>query len=115
MLIKIFLYVCFSAFGLLFLKLGVGSDFVFSVEKQMILVQVNGKLILGAVLYMISFMMSLVIMKEINISIFYPVSAGLMQVAVCLLSVFILHEKIEIVQLIGIGIVLIGVVMINIK
>lgn len=115
MLIKIFLYVCFSAFGLLFLKLGVGHDFVFSVGKHILVVQVNDKLIFGAVLYIISFVLSLLIMKEVNLSLFYPMSAGLMQVAVCLLSVYILHEKIDVIQLIGIGVILAGVVMINIK
>ena len=64
--------------------------------------------------YILSFLISLAIMKDMNLSVYYPVSAGLIYVMVCLLSVAIFSEKITIQQLIGMISIFIGIIVMNI-
>jgi Membrane transporters of cations and cationic drugs len=115
MILKIILYVLFSSFGLVLLKMGVKHNFNILFAQYAISIQINYILILGAVFYIASFIMSLLIMKELNISIFYPVSVGLVYVLVCFLSRFLLNEKMGISQMVGIVIVLFGIIIMNLN
>ena len=54
-------------------------------------------------------------MKAMDLSVFYPVSAGLGYVLVCILSYAILKERITAYQLIGILFILAGVILMNLK
>ena len=69
----------------------------------------------GALIYVVSFCLSMVVMKGMNLSLFYPLSAGLIYIAVCLLSFLVLKEKISTTQLIGMAVILAGVIIMNIK
>ena len=48
-----------------------------------------------------------------NLSLFYPLSAGLIYIAVCVLSFLVLKEKISVQQLIGMVVILAGIVIMN--
>ena len=72
------------------------------------------KLVLGACLYIISFLLSMVVMKGMNLSLFYPLSAGLIYVVVCILSIVLLKEKPSVNQLIGMTVILAGIIVMNI-
>lgn len=111
----ILLYVLFSVSGLLLLKIGATTAFDFSVSKGCFNIKISGVLLIGACLYLIAFVTSLIAMKNINLSIFYPISAGLGYVFVCLLSNFVLKEEITLKQLLGMVVILIGVILMNVK
>ncbi len=113
-IVKILLYVFFSSFGLVLLKIGT-RQLVLSFDKGNITISINFILIIGMLFYALSFITSIITMKEMNLSVFYPVSAGLVYVLVCLFSYFMLKEKVTLNQVIGICITLIGIIIMNIK
>lgn len=115
MFIKIILYALFSATGLVFLKLGTKRDFNISFDRHAFSFQVNYLLVLGLLFYIVSFLLSLSIMKKANLSIFYSVSVGFVYICVCIMSYFVLKETISVVQLIGMSLILAGIVMMTIN
>lgn len=114
-MIKILVYVLFSIGGLLLLKIGASSNFSINISKGVIDFKVNGYLLAGMCLYVLSFITSLIIMRSTDLSFFYPISSGLGYVGICVLSYYILNENISIRQLLGIGLILAGVIVMNLK
>ena len=53
------------------------------------------------------------IIRKANLSIFYSVSAGLVYTCVCFMSYFFLKEKITTIQFIGMGLILAGIITMN--
>lgn len=53
-------------------------------------------------------------MKGMQLSVFYPISAGMIYVMVCILSRVILHEEMTIKQIIGMCVILVGIIIMNI-
>ena len=104
----ILIYVAFSVTGLLLLKIGTTRAFNLSFSNGNFEFSVNSILLIGTVL-------SLIAMKTIDLSIFYPISAGLGYVLVCILSYVVLKETIAKEQLIGIVFILVGVILMNLK
>lgn len=115
MIFKIIVYVLFSSFGLIFLKMGAKNNFNVAFTQCALSIQINYILILGSIFYIASFITSLIIMKDLNLNVFYPVSAGLIYVIVCLLSKFLLNETISIPHIIGILSILLGIIIMNIN
>lgn len=111
----ILIYVIFSVSGLLLLKIGATKSLEFKITEGDIYLTVNTTLLIGTCLYLLSFLTSLIAMKSIDLSIFYPVSAGLGYILVCLLSYLILKESITKEQLMGMICILVGVVLMNLK
>ena len=114
-MLKILLYVMFSSCGLILLKIGTSKNFSISFNKGSFSLEINFVLITGFLLYIASFITSLIVMQGMNLNIFYPVSAGAIYIIVCVLSTIVLHEEISIKQLVGMCIILIGILIINIK
>lgn len=115
MVFKIILYALLSSFGLFFLKLGAEQEFGVFFSKSSFSIQLNYKIILGLFFYIFSFLLSLYIMKEANLSIFYSVSTGLAYICVGILSVFVLKEPISVLQIAGMCSIFAGIVMMNLK
>lgn len=113
-MIKILIYVLLSVSGLTLLKIGTGHDLMFGFDKGVFEIKLNIYVILGMILYVLSFIASLIAMKSLNLSIYYPVSAGLGYVMVCVVSFFVLKEVIIIKQWIGIVLILVGIMVMNI-
>ena len=114
-MIGLIIYVCLSATGLTLIKLGLGKDSTLLLNGSGFSLSLTWTLVLGACLYVVSFLLSMVVMKGMNLSVFYPVSAGLIYVAVCLLSFLVLKEKIPVQQLIGMAVILAGIVIMNLR
>lgn len=115
MMTIIFVYVAFSVVGLLLLKIGTTRAFSLTYAEGNFDFKVNVVLLIGMCLYLMAFVTSLIAMKSIDLSVFYPVSAGLGYVFVCLLSYLVLKENISKEQLVGILFILIGVILMNLK
>ena len=114
-MIGLIIYVCLSATGLTLIKLGLGKDSTLLLNKGGFNLNLSWILVLGACLYVVSFLTSMVVMKGMNLSVFYPLSAGLIYIAVCVLSFLLLKEKITTTQLIGMVVILAGIVIMNLK
>lgn len=115
MMAIILIYVELSVSGLLLLKIGTTKSFSFSLQSGNFNFQFSGILLIGLVLYLLALITSLIAMKTIDLSIFYPVSASLGYILVCLLSYFVLKEQITKEQLMGMIFILIGIVLMNLK
>ncbi len=105
----------FSSSGLVLLKLGTEKGVEISFGEGLLNIHINLIFFIGMCLYVASFITSLIIMKNMDLKIFYPVSAGLVYILVCLLSRFILHEEITFIQLVGMSVILLGIILLNIK
>lgn len=112
-MIKILIYVILSVSGLTLLKVGTSHDFMFGVAKGVFEIKLNIYFILGMLLYVLSFIASLIAMKSMDLSIYYPVSAGIAYVMVCIVSFFVLKEVIVVKQWIGIFLILVGIMVMN--
>jgi len=115
MVFLVALYVCCSAMGLVLIKLGTRQSFSAGMTNGIFRLEFGGLLLAGLALYVISFILSIVVMSKMNITFFYPLSAGLIYALVCLLGVFLLKEKVETTQYVGMLFILLGIVVISIK
>lgn len=114
-MIGLFIYVIMSSLGLTLIKMGTANDFSLKLDRVGVQFQINYVLVAGMCIYIISFLLSMMVMKKMNLSVFYPISAGLIYILICLLSVFVLKEKVSVNQMIGMGIILVGIVVMNFK
>lgn len=113
MLVWVLIYVCCSALGLVMIKMGINQSLKFSMSNQIIEFRFGLKLILGFVLYVTSFLLSLLVLSKFDLNYFYPVSAGLIYVLVCILSVVLLKEVLSKNALIGMVLIFAGVIFMN--
>lgn len=113
MLVWILIYVCCSALGLVMIKMGINQSFKFSVSNQIIELRFGLKLILGFILYVTSFLLSMLVLSKFDLNYFYPVSAGLIYVLVCILSVALLKEVLSKNAMIGMVLIFAGVIFMN--
>lgn len=114
-IVQIMIYSFLSSFGLVILKIGTNKELKVSFNKENFTINLNYILIIGLLFYVLSFITSLITMKGMQLNVFYPVSAGMVYVLVCLFSYFMLHEKISSRQAAGMIIILIGVIIMNVK
>ena len=114
-MIGLIVYVCLSATALTLIKLGLGKDSTLLLDKGGFNLNLSWMLVGGALMYVVSFCLSMVVMKGMDLSLFYPLSAGLIYVAVCVLSFLVLKEKISATQLIGMVVILAGIIIMNLK
>ncbi len=113
-MMQIIVYIFFSSVGLILLKIGTNKKFELSFDSGNFLLGINYILIIGMLFYVASFLTSLIAMKGMQLSVFYPISAGMIYVMVCILSRVILHEEMTIKQIIGMCVILVGIIIMNI-
>ena len=113
-MIGLLIYVCMSATGLTLIKLGLNKNSTLIFNKTCFSMSFSWILMLGMCLYILSFLTSMIVMKSINLSVFYPLSAGLIYIVVCSLSVLVLKEKLNWNQLVGMAVILAGIIFMNI-
>ena len=68
---------------------------------------------IGMIVYIMSFLLSIAVMKGMNLSLFHPLSAGMIYIAICGVSYFILGEKIMFSQWLGMAVILTGIIIMN--
>ena len=113
MLVLLFaLYVCLSAGGLILFKMG-ASDMNIHVTAAIFSVQLSWKMILGIICYGCSFILWLFIVSKMNLSIAMPLSVGIVNILVLVGSSVFLGETVTVAQWIGVGIIVIGLAIIN--
>ncbi len=99
----------FSAFGNLYLKR-------FSIKSKNIfegIISFDYELIVGLLFYVLNLLLFIVALKSINVSKAYPILAATSFLTTYYLANLFLGEKIEFIQVIGIGIILIGIMVLS--
>lgn len=112
-IIGLLIYVCLSATGLTLIKTGLNKDSTVVISVTGVSLSFNWILIIGMCLYVLSFLASLLVMKNMNLSFFYPLSAGMIYVLVCVFGIVILGDSISKIQIIGMLVILTGIVLMN--
>lgn len=109
------IYVICSALGLTLIKMGLNSKLGLSFSAACIEMKIPLLLLGGVLLYICSFLLNMFVVSKFNLSYVYPISAGLIYVAIIILSVFLLKETVSTTQIIGMAAILIGIVIMNIQ
>jgi len=108
------IYVLLSATGLLLIKMGT-SDTSLVLQEGFFNLQTSPKFIIGLIIYICSFILSIYVIKHMKLSLFYPIATGSILLLVCVLSFLIIKESIGLYQVIGIALIFGGIVFLNIK
>ena len=113
--VLLLVYVLCSALGLTLIKMGMNQGSSFSLSGGAVSVRFTALFILGALLYICSFLLSMFVLSKLQMNLFYPISAGLIYILVTTFSVLLLKENFSVLQLAGAGLILGGIVLINLK
>lgn len=107
------IYIALTTGGLFCLKLG-GDSLALSF-KDGINLKVGFLTTFGLLLYVCSFLLWQKLLATYDLSYIVPLTTGVVQAIVLLLSYFFFKESISVVNVIGIILVIIGVVFISIR
>ena len=107
------IYIALTTGGLFSLKLG-GDSLALSF-KDGISLKVGFLTTFGLLLYVCSFLLWQKLLVTYDLSYIVPLTTGVVQVIVLLLSYFFFKESMSIANIIGIILVIIGIVLISIK
>lgn len=113
-MLEMIIYIIFSSSGLTLIKLGLMNKSELFINKAGLFLSINWILLLGMVFFVSSFFISFLVIKKMNLSFYYPVSAGAIYILVCLSGVLFFKDEISLLQIIGILMILIGIVIVNI-
>ena len=114
-ILLILIYVICSSLGLVLLKMGLNNGASVILSSACLEIKIHMFMITGATLYVLSFLLDMVVMSRFNLSYVYPISAGLIYIAILAFSILILKEKISMIQITGTMIILVGIMIMNIK
>ncbi len=108
-----FIYVLLTTGGLFCLKVG-GNSLMLSLKGGLTF-KIGFITMLGFILYIGSFLLWQKLLTTYDLSYIVPLTTGIVQVVVLLLSYFFFKEGISALNTIGIILVIIGIVLISIK
>lgn len=111
-MILFIIYVVLSSAGLILFKLG-SSNLSVQLQNQLFSVNISLTTILGLVCYLISFVLWMVIIGKSDISYIVPLGVACTNIAILLGSYFILNETISLNSVIGAGIIIVGIIIMN--
>lgn len=109
------IYVACSSLGLVLLKVGLNNGTLITLHSTFLELKLHTFLMTGAVLYILSFLLNMIVMSRFNLSYVYPISAGLIYIAILVFSLLILKEQMSLMQVMGTIFILIGIIIMNIK
>lgn len=107
------LYILFTSLGVIFMKLG--GDSMSLALKNGIEIKMGFLTFLGFVFYLFSFLLWQKLLISYNLSYIIPILTGIMQVIVLLIGCFAFKEAINIYNVIGVIIIVIGVILLGIN
>jgi len=108
------IYAIMSATGLFLIKTGADST-RFAIQNGLIDAQFSPRLLLGFVLYVASFLLSIYLMSRLKLSLFYPIATGAILIFTSLFGYFFLQEQVGIPQMLGMALILAGIIVLNIR
>lgn len=114
MIILFFVYLFCTVGGLTLVKVGANNN-AFALNSSYFDLSLSFTTIIGLVLYIVSFIMWIIIIQKYNLSYIQPIALGLSNILIIAASIFILGESIGLFQWLGIGCILGGVILMNIK
>ena len=114
MIFAVIVYLFCTVGGLTLVKLGSDANKL-AIASNFFNLQLSYLTVLGLVLYIVSFVMWIVIVQQFDLSYIQPVTTGLSYVLIIAASIFILKETVTPMQWAGLGFILVGVILMNLK
>lgn len=113
-MILFFIYVILSSSGIILFKLG-SSDLSIKLINNQLNMNIPGLSMLGLLCYLFSFLLWMVIISKSDVSFIVPLGVGITNVLILVGSAVVLKETISLNAMIGIGLILGGTLLMNIK
>lgn len=108
-------YLILTTLGLILVKLG-SNSVSFELCKGIFTCSLNLMFVLGLLCYICSFIIfTFVLVRKFNLTYIMPITTGITQVLVILAGLIVFKEYVNIYQVIGIALTVVGVVLLNIK
>ena len=105
-------YIVLSVAGQILFKYGANKRFSFSYISGSINISISWISIVGAMCYVASFLLFLLLLSKYDLSRINPILVGLTYILALAAAVMILRESITVVQIFGIILILAGILMI---
>lgn len=111
-ILLIVVYLCCSVGGQVLFKIGSNKGMNIAIKEGSFDCSVNLLCIAGAMSYVISFLLFLVLLSKFNLSKINPILVGVSYILSMIASVTILQEKISLIHGIGITFIFAGIMVI---
>lgn len=106
------LYLLLAVTGMTLIKIGHGSENLFSISA--INISISACSLLGVLFYGLSFLIFVFYISKLNIGIIIPVISGLNCVAIAIIGYKFFKESITTGQFVGISLIIIGTVLVGV-
>jgi len=110
----VLIYIISSSVGMILIKKD-SESIEFKITSGNISIHLTLQYIVGLLLYVISFLLWILILKKFKITYISPIVYGLVFVLISILSYFILKDRIEIRNIIGFVLIFLGVLISSFK
>ena len=114
-IILIAVYIILTIGGVVLFKLGTQKDFLVSIATGIFTLKISLMSIIGLVCYLCSFLMYMFLISKFDLTYIVPVTTGIVQVATFVLAIMIFKESVAVSKVVATGLILIGVILLNIK
>ena len=114
-IILIAVYIILTIGGVVLFKLGTQKDFLVSIATGIFTLKISLISIIGLVSYICSFFMYMFLISKFDLTYIVPVTTGIVQVATFVLAIIIFKESVTVSKVVATGLILIGVILLNIK
>ncbi len=114
-IILILVYIILTIAGVVLFKLGTQKDFLVSIATGVFTLKISLMSIIGLVCYLCSFLMYMFLISKFDLTYIVPVTTGIVQVATFVLAIMIFKESVAVSKVVATGLILIGVILLNIK
>ena len=114
-IILIAVYIILTIAGVVLFKLGTQKDFLVSIATGVFTLKISLMSIIGLVCYLCSFLMYMFLISKFDLTYIVPVTTGIVQVATFVLAIIIFKESVTVSKVVATGLILIGVILLNIK
>ncbi len=114
-IILIVVYIILTIAGVVLFKLGTQKDFLVSIATGVFTLKISLMSIIGLVCYLCSFLMYMFLISKFDLTYIVPVTTGIVQVATFVLAIMIFKESVTVSKVVATGLILIGVILLNIK
>jgi multidrug transporter EmrE-like cation transporter len=108
-------YLITASLGQVLYKFGANKCSSFEINGGNFNLSMNYISVIGIVLYALSFILFMIILPKFDVIYAIPILMGALYVMIITFSVIILKESASTLQYVGIGIILVGIIIMNIK
>lgn len=107
------IYMIFTTLGIALMKKG--GDSISVVFKDNFGIKIGYITLLGFLCYIISFLLWQKLLVKFDLSYIVPITTGIIQIIIVIIGIFLFKENINIYNIIGILVIIIGIALLSIK